>query len=89
MRRFALALVLASACSGRPAGPATTSTTGEGSSGEASEPRWTTGVMLPTTEATTGAALAPEACERDADCPAGQACVAADGVEGRCRAPAG
>ncbi len=81
MRPALLTLALLSACSGRPAGPATTSTTDLGTTAD-SEPRWTTGLVLPTTGASTGSsaagvedaedapAAAPTAsCPRDQVCP--------------------
>lgn len=82
MTRLALLpLLVASACSGRPAGPATTSTTDLASTGDR-EPRWTTGLILPTTGASTGSSAAgaaegPEDAPAAAPahgCPRGQVC---------------
>lgn len=90
MTRLALLpLLVVSACSGRPAGPATTSTTDLASTGD-SEPRWTTGLILPTTAASTGSSAAgleegPDAAPLAAPpaappgtCPHGQLCPARD-----------
>lgn len=90
MRPLPLAALLACACAGTPAGPA--STTADVTSSDDGEPRWTTELQLPTTgtsssgTTTTGGPVLPPAgytCDpRTQDCPAGSRCTPFSSVMG-------